>query len=469
MDDYPIEVGYGEADITPSPGITLSGFIFRENKPSTSVDDPLSVRALALRQDGTIHWLISYELLAIAGALEQEILTALETAMGTDFSPESAILITTHTHSAPPASPLEGEDKPDRAYWRLVRERTVKAAQQAVRSLRPASLFATSARIPGYTINRRALMPDGRVSMALEPDDFVLERGPIDDTMTLLVWRDTRGSNIAAILHFACHGTAVCTQAIGGDIPGALARHVGDILDTPCLYVQGAAGDIGPKVVSAGRAEMLDWLKPLLPRLDNLPETLHALPGAPIRMARTDLFLDYQPLPSRATALRNIENFDRIAQGDLDSPDLQDTIQLLGNIMNIRPGQRPDPHKAAFASRALANAERRVLNAIDARIPREPCRTTVAVLRMGQIALACVSAELFAITGFRIRALSRDFALLPVSYAAPIVGYVPDRHSMEKGGYEADDAWRFYRHPAPFVPDSEARIVDTVRSLMGQV
>jgi hypothetical protein len=70
---------------------------------------------------------------------------------------------------------------------------------------------------------------------------------------------------------------------------------------------------------------------------------------------------------------------------------------------------------------------------------------------------------------FRIRALSRDMALLPVGYAAPVVGYVPDQDSMAKGGYEADDAWRFYRHPGPFAPDSESRIVETVKSLIGQV
>ena len=46
--------GCGEADITPPPGIPLSGFIFRENKPSVGVDDPLSVRVLAVRQDGPL-------------------------------------------------------------------------------------------------------------------------------------------------------------------------------------------------------------------------------------------------------------------------------------------------------------------------------------------------------------------------------------------------------------------------------
>jgi hypothetical protein len=91
------------------------------------------------------------------------------------------------------------------------------------------------------------------------------------------------------------------------------------------------------------------------------------------------------------------------------------------------------------------------------------------VLRLGQLAFAFVSAELFAITGFRIRALSRAMALLPVSYAAPIIGYLPDRDALAKGGYEIEDAWRFYRQPAPFAPDSEDRVVEAVRSLLGQV
>jgi hypothetical protein len=469
MNASDMAVGVGEADITPVPGLPLSGFIFRENQPSVGVDDLLSVRALALRQGGPVHLLISYEVLAISEPLEQQLLAALDADLGGEVSRTNTILLATHTHSAPPTSPLEGESAPDAAYWQLLCDRTVQAARQAVQSLRPASLYAASYRIPGHTVNRRALMANGRVSMALEPDGFVLERGPVDDTLTVLVWRDPAGQAIAAVLHFACHGTAICSQQIGGDIPGALARRITELLDAPCLYAQGAAADINPMVVSAGRAEMLAWLEPFMAHLDGLPSRLYPLSCPPLRMASADLFLAYQPLPARATTLLRMEHFDRIASGDVDSPDLQDAIQLLGNIMNIKPGQRPDPRKAAYASMALANAERRVLAAIDAGHPPEPCRTTVAVLRMGQIALACVSAELFAITGFRIRALSRDMALLPVSYAAPIVGYVPDQDSMAKGGYEADDAWRFYRHPAPFAPDSEHRIVETVRALVAQV
>jgi hypothetical protein len=117
MDETFFEVGYGEADITPQPGIALSGFIFRENKPSTSIDDPLSVRALALRHAGPVHWLISYEVLAISDPLERAISAALETALGADFARTKTVLAATHTHSAPPTSPLEGEEAPSPAYW----------------------------------------------------------------------------------------------------------------------------------------------------------------------------------------------------------------------------------------------------------------------------------------------------------------------------------------------------------------
>jgi hypothetical protein len=79
--------------------------------------------------------------------------------------------------------------------------------------------------------------------------------------------------------------------------------------------------------------------------------------------------------------------------------------------------------------------------------------------------LAIAAAELFAITGARIQALRPDVDILPVTCAAPPVGYVPDRRALGQGGYEVDDAWRFYRQPAPFVADSEERIINSFKTI----
>jgi hypothetical protein len=152
----------------------------------------------------------------------------------------------------------------------------------------------------------------------------------------------------------------------------------------------------------------------------------------------------------------------------MDSLEVQPAIRLLGNLMNFKPGQRPDPAKAAYAALALARAERRVLAVLDTGHPPSPCPLQISLWRLEPIVFAFVAAELFALTGFQIRASGRGQAVLPVTYAAPIVGYVPDRAAMAKDGYEVDDAWRFYRHPALFAADSEQRILETIHTLLGQ-
>jgi neutral ceramidase len=463
-----LEVGCGISDITPNVGTVLSGFISRENRPSVRVEDPLSVHVLAMRQGAVTQLLISYDLLGISESLEKQLLAALGRGLGSDFSGERCVFVATHAHSSPPTSPLEGEADPDPAYCQHLCDSTVKAAHLAMRQIRPASLYLASVRIPGLTYNRRAVLADGRVSMALEPDAPVLERGPVDDTLTALVWRDENGKDIAVVLHFACHGVALYTQAISSDIPGALSRRVGEIFNAPCLFLQGASGDINPITVCAGWPEMNAWVDQFMHYLEDLPQQLYPLPGIPLQFVSTELPLVYQPLPPRPTTEKRIMDLDRIGQGDVNSPDIQQTIQSLGNIMNIKPGECPDPGKAAFAARALANAERRVLAAIDTGQPLAPCRLRLSLWRVGLITLAFVAAELFSVTGFRIRALGRRQALLPVTHLAPIVGYVPDSAAMDKGGYEVDDAWRFYRHPAPFAQNSEQQILEAIMALTAE-
>jgi hypothetical protein len=58
---------------------------------------------------------------------------------------------------------------------------------------------------------------------------------------------------------------------------------------------------------------------------------------------------------------------------------------------------------------------------------------------------------------------------LPVSYLAPLVGYVPDREAIGLGGYEVNDAWQFYGHLAPFDSGSEELVVEAISSLIDQL
>lgn len=130
-----LEIGFGCADITPAVGCPLSGFISRLGKPSQSVDEALTVTVLAVRDQGRNAFLINYSLLLIGSALEEQILDGLSAGLGSQFSPQRCVLVTIHTHSGPPTSPLEGEAEPDALYNRLLVERTVQAAEKARKSV----------------------------------------------------------------------------------------------------------------------------------------------------------------------------------------------------------------------------------------------------------------------------------------------------------------------------------------------
>ena len=64
-----MQCGFGRSDITPQPGITLSGFVARCNAPFEKVRDRLHVSALYIEeQDGGVL-IVAYDLLGIGPEL----------------------------------------------------------------------------------------------------------------------------------------------------------------------------------------------------------------------------------------------------------------------------------------------------------------------------------------------------------------------------------------------------------------
>jgi hypothetical protein len=374
--------------------------------------------------------------------------------------------VATHNHSGPPLGLLIGEAPPDAAYINLLISASVRAACLALEGLRPVRLFLTEQRLPGLTYNRRALLPDGRVSIAPVPDLPVVERGPLDDRLTVLLLRDYTGNNLAGLVHYACHGVAVLSQAIGADIPGELSERVGALLGAPCLFLQGAAGDVNPTAVTAGRPDLLAWVERAMEPLKDLNGRFHPVLSKPFKALTYHLPLSYAPLPGLQEVEREVRYLERIAAGEVDSPDLQDALRSFRNTMNMQPQEPMDPHKARFVALALAEAGRKTMAALHSRVGLPPQTLGITVWRLGGLLLVFLAAEIFSTTGLQIRDLAPDLTVLPVSYLAPLLGYLPDPASLRLGGYEVSDAWRFYGHPAPFASDSEPRLLKRVAQMV---
>ncbi len=461
-----VEVGFGQRDITPSIGSPLSGFISRQNQPSTAVDAPLLVRCLAFREQEQLYFLLSYDLVGIPAPIEQNILNCLEHNLKTRFVRAACILVATHNHSGPVLGLLCGEPAPDPTYIDLLADRSLQAVGLAVDSLQPAHMFVTERRLPGLTYNRRTLLADGRVSISPQPDAPVIERGPLDDRLTLLLWRSLDGKNLAGLIHFACHGVAVLSQAIGSDIPGGMAVQIGNLLGAPCLFLQGASGDVNPTTVTASRTDLLNWIEQALGHLDSLAASFRPARLTDIQTATSQLPLYFAPLPDQDKAVQDLSRMRRITQGDITSLDLAETIRSFKNTMNIRPEEQLEQHTARFVAQALVESGQKTLTAIQLGQPLPPQILKINLWRLGDYVFVFLAGEIFSVTGTRIRALSKKLTLLPVSYMAPLVGYLPDQKAIQQGGYEVDDAWRFYGHPAPFASDSEQRLVAEVENLL---
>ena len=482
-----LTVGCGKADITPTAPTSLSGFIARRNQPFMRVEDPLYVRLLVLEEGGQRHFLLNYELLGFGPQAREDLLSALENSGLPGFARERCVITTTHTHSGPAVSPIEGESGAGPAYLDMLARQTIEAAHVALDHLRPASLHLAARNIEGLTYNRRALLPDGRVSMAQGLEMKGLERGPLDHTLTLLVWKDesetghtaarkknsARNSYSAVIVNFACHGVALLTPAVSGDIPGQIIGYMEEKFGAPCLFLQGPCGDVNPVAVAGERPAMLAWRERFVEQVAGIENDLQVVDTLPVGSAPSIVPIDFCPLPPREEVETNIRALDQIATGDFSALQAAETVGAVANLLNIRPGDNPDPVQASFTAMALANAERGVLRAVEAGKPLDPCPLNVTAWRVGAVTLVFIGAEVFSITGQRLRAFGGSGLatryVLPVAYAAPVIGYIPDADSMRKGGYESRDAWRFYGQPAPFAPDSEERVLQTAQKLVAQL
>ncbi|MGQ9523966.1 MAG: neutral/alkaline non-lysosomal ceramidase N-terminal domain-containing protein [Armatimonadota bacterium] len=84
----------------------------------------------------------------------------------------------------------------------------------------------------------------------------------------------------------------------------------------------------------------------------------------------------------------------------------------------------------------------------------------VCALTCGSFAIASMPGEVFVELGMAVRTRSPFSTTLVVGYANGDIGYVPTRSAYPEGGYEVEDAHRYYGRPAPLAPEAGEIMVD---------
>src|SRR5262249_47329562 len=137
-------------------------------------------------------------------------------------------LVGSHTHHGPVIE-LDDWPNPEHSYVRELEKKLADLIIEAARQTKPAKIGTASRELP-FNRNRHTKRSDK----------------PADREFLVLRVEDVSGKPIAVAVNFAAHPTMIKAEDLrfSADYPGALCAVVEKELGVPCLFLQGAAGDL---------------------------------------------------------------------------------------------------------------------------------------------------------------------------------------------------------------------------------
>jgi hypothetical protein len=246
-------------DITPPVGIYHRMWGAASHDRATGIHRPLTATLLWLAPESGDE----SQALVIASLdhclLDNEDIERMQRsiAVATGLRPEQAVIAVTHTHAAGlmsrsrsqlPGGELIGP------YLDSLAEQLVQLAAETQRSARPATIVYGT----------------GRCTLAQHRDFFDDQRqqfvcgfnpaGIADDTLLAAKIVEEGGQRLAVVVNYACHPTTLAWQntLISPDYVGALRAVAEQRMLAPCLFLQGASADLGPREGFVGDTAIAD-------------------------------------------------------------------------------------------------------------------------------------------------------------------------------------------------------------------
>lgn len=220
-----LKAGAAKIDITPPIGYAMWGYGARHDAPSVGVLDPLYARALVLIAGAERIALVGLDL---GRAPMRQSTAAIRARVKAEAGVEHLFLVGSHTHHGPVIE-LDNWPKGQKSYVLELEDKLAKVIIDAAKAAKPARLGVASKDVP-YNRNRHSKRPDKLV----------------DPALLVLRVEDLDGKPIAHAVNFAAHPTMHPAQVLkfSADYPGAMAKLVEEETGVPCVFLQGAAGDL---------------------------------------------------------------------------------------------------------------------------------------------------------------------------------------------------------------------------------
>ncbi|MCC7499528.1 MAG: hypothetical protein IT160_18250 [Bryobacterales bacterium] len=441
-----LRAGARSVDITPQslPIITSGNFLATR---AGKLDGALHARAVAL-DDGSGGMVIS---VVDSLMMPRELIDRIKaTASARTGIPAPRMLISaTHTHSAPPVMGALGTDN-NSEYSAFVEARVVEAIEGAVKNLAPATAGWTVVNVPEHTNSRRwILRPDkmrkdpfgdlnirAQMHPGYQNPDFVGPSGPIDPALSLLSFRSPEGRPIALIANYSMHYVGAASETVSPDYYGFFAQNVQNLI---------GRRDGGPPfvaIMSQGTSGDLHWMDYSRPRKD-MNIALYAETMAKI-VAQAYGAISYRG----STRIAMAETRLRLKRRTPNSERLAWAKRIYAGMAGAPPRNQQEVY-----------AREQVL--IDAEPERE---LVLQALRIGDLGIAAIPNEVFAITGLKIKAQSPLRPTFTIELANGAEGYIPPPAQHKLGGYTTWPA-----RTAGLEIDAEPKVAEAALKLLERV
>lgn len=476
MTDDTLYAGTSGVAVDPPLGLPMVGVV-RRTETATERRGQLEVTALAFARGDTRVVVCGVDTCGIQSP-EVDVLRD-RIAAATGATRAGVLLNWNHTHQAPPGgrSMFETLNEGDPAFTEAVlayvealHEGIAEACRLAFERLEPAAV-RWGLGLADLAVNRRQRDDDGMVRrIGWNPS------GLVDLSVPVLQALRADASVIATAVGYGCH--TVCAPpslAYSPDYPGPLRELVRQITGGECVFLQGAGGNVMPRVafdesgLSEGAFGRRLALEALHAVADRSARPTHLVRSAMTSANLLDLYR-FEPVDGPVPILAAAEESAvfpllplpprEVAQAEL--------AQAEAEVEAARARGADDGELRVLRYFGL-NHWRRVVAEYAGGAPRTSVTGSICAVRIGDGAIVSGPGEIFSEIGMAVKERSPADVTLYAGYTNGAVSYMPTAAEYPLGGYEPGYGNKTYGLPAQVAPETERVLVETgvrlVRSL----
>ncbi len=295
--------------------------------------------------------------------------------------------------------------------------------------------FTWSEGTADIAVNRREKLDSGEMIIGENPE------GVVDRSVGVLSVI-VEGARVATLVNFACHGTVWGPDnlLVSADWIAAMQQQVEGELGGLCLFLQGAAGNLNPKM-GWGRENCWEMAVAQGQRvaravIEAAAARQEEIKGSELVLMRQEVWL---PFDVKVTTSK-------------PPVDYRKRILKMANF----------PEWMSFATDYLLNIRYPWKPRIESQDGYWGTYMRTNTLRIGSLALVSFGSEVFTEIGLQLKQISPAKHTIFTSVTDGCISYLPTDEAHSEGGYEVELATYAYRYPGPLASGAERKVIDSV-------